>query len=101
MCGTSATASWPTTGPAVVAKNVGWERKLEQRYDERVLFNTMTKLPEHHEPILWKECVVPVWDAMAVSLRLFLDRPRPRVAQPPEPVGDPLTVQVGEPDFHK
>ena len=67
---------------------VDWQRHLEQRYDESIVFNTMTKLPESHEPILWRECVMPLWDAMAVSLRLYLDRPpMPRTH-----------VQVGAPE---
>ena len=55
---------------------VFWERTLDQEYEERVLFNTMTKRPEHHEWQLYRECIVPLWESMAYGVRLFMYRPQ-------------------------
>jgi len=57
------------------AQAVRWQRALERRNDVTTLLNTMTKLPPRHEAELLRECVLPVWDGMAYSVRLFLDRP--------------------------
>ncbi len=48
-----------------------WQRRLDQRYDETTLLNLMTKLPRqpHQEDrTLYRECIVPLWDAMAQSV---------------------------------
>jgi len=63
---------------------VRWQRDVERHYDVTTLLNTMTKLPPKHESELLQECVLPVWDGMAYSVRLFLDRPQ--VATKTEPV---------------
>jgi len=56
---------------------VRWERTLDQRYDELVIFNTMTKLPKKYEMTLYRECVVPLWEGMAYGVQLYLKRPAP------------------------
>jgi hypothetical protein len=55
---------------------VRWQRDVERHYDVTTLLNTMTKLPPKHDSELLQECVLPVWDGMAYSVRLFLDRPQ-------------------------
>lgn len=65
-------------------QTVRWQRDVEQHYDVTTLLNTMTKLPPKHESELLQECVLPVWDGMAYSVRLFLDRPQ--IATKTEPV---------------
>jgi len=48
-----------------------WQRQLSQRYDKTVLVDLMTKLPTvAHEDarIMYRECIVPLWDAMAQSV---------------------------------
>lgn len=50
---------------------VVWERKLAQRYDETVVLDMLTKLPDQphrYDRTLYKECIVPLWDAMASSV---------------------------------
>ena len=42
----------------------------------------MTKLPGRDTPVLLRECVAPLCDAMAGSLRCYLSRPRIVVAAP-------------------
>ena len=58
-----------------VTQAVRWHRDVERHNDVTTLVNTMTKLPPRHESELLRECVLPVWDGMAYSVRLFLDRP--------------------------
>ena len=48
-----------------------WQRRLTQRYEETTLLDLMTKLPAtpHKEDrTLYRECIVPLWDAMAQSV---------------------------------
>ena len=68
-----ATLSCSIIDPATQA--VRWQRNVERHNDVTTLLNTMTKLPPRHEAELLRECVLPVWDGMAYSVRLFLDRP--------------------------
>ena len=72
-------------------QTVRWQRQLDQEYDEAVLFNTMTKLPELHDPLMWHEVIVPLWDSMALALRYYLDRPAVAVGTvaPPADVAPP------------
>lgn len=45
-----------------------WERSLNKSYEETQIFDMMTKLPDQpheHERILFRECIVPLWDTMA------------------------------------
>lgn len=67
-----------------VTQAVRWQRDVERHNDVTTLLNTMTKLPPKHESELLQECVLPVWDGMAYSVRLFLDRPQ--IATKTEPV---------------
>jgi hypothetical protein len=62
---------------------IRWKRELNQQYEESVLFNAMTKRPEHHDRVLYRECVVPLWDAMAYGVKLFLGRPALQAAPVP------------------
>lgn len=62
---------------------VRWHRDVERHNDVTTLLNTMTKLPPRHESELLQECVLPVWDGMAYSVRLFLDRPQYTAAPTP------------------
>lgn len=57
-------------------QTVRWQRDVERQYDVTTLLNTMTKLPPKYEAQLLQECILPVWDGMAYSVRLFLDRPQ-------------------------
>jgi len=48
-----------------------WRRTLAQQYDDTVLLNLLTELPAvpyKHDRILYRECIVPLWDAMAQSV---------------------------------
>lgn len=79
-----------------------WERKLDQHYDEAVVFNTMTKLPEHHDPIVWRECIEPVWDGMASGLRMYFERPPlVRSAVPPPATDRAPMEEPKSPEFFK
>ena len=52
-------------------QQVVWERSLKQHYDETEVLNFLTNLPpEPHrdDRILYRECIVPLWDAMASSV---------------------------------
>ncbi|HBH96935.1 MAG TPA: hypothetical protein DDX89_03970 [Candidatus Omnitrophica bacterium] len=73
-------------------QSVRWQRDVERHYDVTTLLNTMTKLPPRHESELLRECVLPVWDGMAYSVRLFLDRPRMATRT------EPVSVMVSLPE---
>jgi hypothetical protein len=48
-----------------------WERNLAQGYEEMVLLNMLTHVPaEPHKDdrVLFRECIIPLWDAMAASI---------------------------------
>lgn len=48
-----------------------WHRTLRQRYDKTTVLDFMTKLPpsvHEDERIMYRECIVPLWDAMAQSV---------------------------------
>ena len=52
------------------AQRVVWTRSFSQKYEEQDLFDLMTKLPPQpykHERVLFNECIIPLWDAMASS----------------------------------
>ena len=75
------------------AQKVVWKRSLQQRYETTALLNMLTKIPEQphqHDRILYRECIVPLWDAMASSVRSALAN-RPATAEPHEasPNGEP------------
>ncbi len=55
------------------AARARWTQKLAQRYEVQTVFNTMTKLSTPYEQTLYRQCIVPLWDAMAVSLKTYLD----------------------------
>ncbi len=51
-----------------------WKRSLQQRYETGTLLN-MFNVPEQpniHDRIIYTECIVPLWDAMASSVRTAL-----------------------------
>lgn len=54
-------------------KRPRWTQKLAQRFEKIEIVNTMTKLPSQHEKILFEECILPLWDAMAVGLKTFME----------------------------
>ncbi|MBI4341685.1 MAG: hypothetical protein HY598_05330 [Candidatus Omnitrophica bacterium] len=71
------------------AQAVVWKRSLQQRYETTALLNLLTKIPEQphqHDRILYKECIVPLWDAMASSVRSALVS-RPMLQ--PSPAAEP------------
>ena len=56
-------------------QTVVWERRLAERYERTVVFDLMTKLPPkpyEHERLLFRECIVPLWDAMAANVGTVL-----------------------------
>lgn len=60
-----------------------WKRSLQQRYETTALFNMLSKIPEQpnqHDRIIYKECIVPLWDAMAGSVRTVLTSRQPSAA---------------------
>ena len=85
-----ATLSCSIIDPATQA--VRWQRNVERHNDVTTLLNTMTKLPPRNEAELLRECVLPVWDGMAYSVRLFLDRPRMATRT------EPVSVMVSLPE---
>jgi len=56
-------------------QTVVWERRLAERYERTVVLDLMTKLPSkphEHERLLFRECIVPLWDAMAANVGTVL-----------------------------
>ena len=56
-------------------QQVVWKRSLQQRYETASLINMFSKIPEQpnqHDRTLYTECIVPLWDAMASSVRTVL-----------------------------
>ena len=52
-------------------QDVLWTRRLKQDYDQTVLLDLLSNLPEEphkHDRILFRECIVPLWDTMAASV---------------------------------
>ena len=52
------------------AQRVVWRRSFSQKYEEQDILDLMTKLPPQphkHERVLFNECIIPLWDAMASS----------------------------------
>ena len=52
-------------------QDVLWTRRLKQDYDQTVLLDLLANLPEEphkHDRILFRECIVPLWDTMAASV---------------------------------
>lgn len=62
-------------------QQVVWKRSLQQRYETASLINMFSKIPEQpnqRDRVLYTECIVPLWDAMASSVRTALiSRPQP------------------------
>jgi len=50
-----------------------WQQRLSQKYEKVTVLNTMTKLPVPYEATLYRECIIPLWDAMSISLKTYLD----------------------------
>lgn len=72
-----------------------WERTLAQRYEQTVVLDLMTKLPPQphaDDRLLYRECIVPLWDAMAASVGTVLTtRQAPRVLPRTDAAGVPPT----------
>lgn len=67
-----------------------WKRQLTQRYEKSTLLDLMTKLPETvHEDdrTMYRECIVPLWDAMAQSVGSVVVS-RQQAMPPVPPQGD-------------
>ena len=67
-------------------QTVVWERRLSQQYEQASLLNLLTKLPQpphKHERILFRECVMPLWDAMASSVGAVVVGREQRLSRPP------------------
>ena len=65
---------------------VVWERSLTQDYEQTLVFDLFTQLPpqpHQYDRVLYRECIVPLWDAMAASVatvvvsRQQLSQPHP------------------------
>ena len=58
-----------------------WQRSLRQDYETTSVMNLMTHLPlsvHRDERIMYRECIVPLWDAMAQSVgTVVLSRQQP------------------------
>ena len=58
-----------------LTQTVVWTRNLQQYYEKTVLLDMMTRLPtqpHQHNRILYRECIVPLWDAMASTVGMVL-----------------------------
>ncbi len=61
-------------GEAATQQTV-WKRSLTQRYDKEVWVDWMTRRPavlHEDDRIMYRECLVPLWDAMAQSVGTVL-----------------------------
>lgn len=61
-------------------QDVLWTRRLKQDYDQAVLLDLLTNLPEEphkHDRILFRECIVPLWDTMAASVGVVVTSRKP------------------------
>ena len=59
-----------------------WTRRLKQDYDQAVLLDLLPNLPEEphkHDRILFRECIVPLWDTMAASVWAVVASRKPSV----------------------
>jgi hypothetical protein len=78
-------------------QQVLWTRRLTQDYEQTVLLDLLTKLPEEphkHDRILYRECIVPLWDTMASSVRAVVASRTQLSKRPaPEPELVPATGQ--------
>jgi hypothetical protein len=57
-----------------------WTKRLTQDYEQMVVLDLMTNLPEEphkHDRVLFRECIVPLWDSMASSVRAVMISRRP------------------------
>lgn len=64
-----------------------WQRRLTQRYDRTTVLDVMTKLPattHEDDRIMYRECIVPLWDAMAQSVGTVVVSRQQAVAAIPE-----------------
>lgn len=65
-----------------------WQRRLTQRYDRTTVLDLMTKLPaitHADDRIMYRECIVPLWDAMAQSVGTVVVSRHQAVSAIPEP----------------
>ena len=54
------------------SQQILWTRRLTQDYEQTVLLDLLPNLPEEphkNDRILFRECIVPLWDTMASSVR--------------------------------
>jgi hypothetical protein len=52
-----------------------WTKRLTQDYEQMVVLDLLTHLPEEphkHDRVLFRECIVPLWDSMASSVRAVM-----------------------------
>lgn len=66
---------------------VVWERSLTQDYEQTLVFDLFTQLPprpHEYDRVLYRECIVPLWDAMAASVATVVVS-RQQLPQPGEP----------------
>lgn len=50
---------------------VVWKRRLTQDYELTILVDLLTKIeprPHAHDRVLFRECIVPLWDRMAMNV---------------------------------
>jgi len=64
-----------------------WQRRLNQRYDRTTVLDLMTKLPavtHADDRVMYRECIVPLWDAMAQNVGTVVVSRHPTVSAIPE-----------------
>ena len=69
------------------AQAVVWERNLWQDYEQTLVFDLFTHLPprpHQYDRVLYKECIVPLWDAMASTVATVVVSRR-QLSPPGEP----------------
>ena len=72
-----------------------WKRRLTQDYEQTVLLDLLTNLPEEphqHDRVLYRECIVPLWDTMASSVRTAVVS-RTQLSRQPAPSPVPASAQ--------
>ena len=80
-------------------QQIVWERRFTQEYAETTVLDMMTKLPpqpHRHDRVLFRECIVPLWDSMASIVgTVVTSREQARALQAPaEP--SPLPAESTE-----
>lgn len=58
-------------------ENVLWNQSFKQVYEQQELLNMFTKIPDQpnrHERVLFRECIIPLWDVMAGNIGTVVTR---------------------------